>query len=65
MKISKKVPISSDHSSQKALNILEKIILKDVDFYANKKIVDMELHSNKLPILSLKESKRKQSLAAY
>lgn len=51
IKISKKAPISSEHSSQKALNILEKIILKEVDFYANKKKIDMELQANRLPII--------------
>jgi hypothetical protein len=63
-KRNKKALIATEHSSSKTLDILQKIIFKEVDFYAKEKTV-IELQANKLPIIDNRESKRKQSLAAY
>lgn len=58
----KKVSIALDHPSQKTLEILQKVIFKDIDFYLKDKST-IELHANKLPALDGRILRKKQSLS--
>lgn len=58
----KKVAIALDHNSHKTLEILQKVIFKDIDFYLKEKST-IELYANKLPSLETRILNKKQSLS--